>query len=353
MSKTIKRLIIIILILILMVIGSLALYFNSCLKPVSNISEKVNFTIESNTSSRQVLSNLKNEGIIKEDRLTYFYVRFFHPSSFKAGEYELDKSMSFNEIIDYLSSSKNAIQNTVTITFKEGEWLKHYASKLAEVTNVSYDELMNYWNDEEVLKGFMNEYPFLTEDIFNDEIRYPLEGYLFPDTYEFYRETSPEAITKRFLDHTLNIYNAYLNEFNNNSLSIHEIFTLASIVQYEANNYDDMTKVASVFYNRMEEGMPLQSSVTVCYAMDIEKGGDWRDCEYNPNYDSPYNTYMINGLTPGPILNPGEEAIKAVLNPAKTDYLYFMADVCNDGQVYYSSDYQTHQKYIDKYLTCY
>ena len=134
------------------------------------------------------------------------------------------------------------------------------------------------------------------------------------------------------------------------SLSIHEIYTLASIVQYESGKIDDMKKIAKVFYNRMKIGMPLQSSVTVCYALDINKNDNWMACEVNPNYDSLYNTYKYQGLPPGPIQNPGEDAINAVLNPDSNDYLYFMADVYGDGTVYYAKTYAEHEANVNRFL---
>ena len=108
--------------------------------------------------------------------------------------------------------------------------------------------------------------------------------------------------------------------------------------------------VAGVFYNRLAAGMKLQSSVTVCYAIDKEKDDDWMACEVNPDFDSPYNTYRVEGLPPGPILNPGRDAIQAVLQPQASDYLYFMADVKGDGTVYYAKTYAEHQANVRKYL---
>lgn len=312
------------------------------------------FTVSLNDSGKDVFNNLESEGIIKNADIAYYYARVFEDIDFKAGDYEINSDMSVSKIVSYLNDATNALVDTVSITFPEGDWLKDYAEKLAEVTDVSSEELLTYWNDKEVIRSYMNEYPFLTEEIFNDDSRYYLEGYLFPNTYEFYRDTDPDAITRRFLDQTLSIYQQYAEAFQNSSLSIHEIFTLASIVQYEAAKPQDMKTIASVFLNRLAIDMPLQSSVTVCYAMDIDKENDsWTMCEYNPDFDSPYNTYMYYGLPPGPILNPGLDALVAVLEPENTDYYFFMADVCGDGTVYYSEDFATHQAYIDEYLTCY
>lgn len=328
-------------------------FISDNLSPAANASSVKTFNIADNTSTKKVLNDLEEQELIKNSDIAYLYVRIFHPASFYAGTYELDASWDTKKIVDYLSDEDNAMHDIVSITFIEGEWLKHYAEKIGEVTNVSYDELISYWNDEEVVRYLMADYPFLTEEIFNGESRYLLEGYLFPDTYEFYHETTPEAITRIFLDRTLKYYNEHQDEFEKAELSIHEVFTLASIVQYEASSFDDMQKVAGVFYNRLNDGMPLGSSVTICYAIDLEKSDSWKECEYNPDVDSPYNTYLNQGLPPGPILNPGASALDAVLDPSRHDYYYFMADVCGDGQVYYAKTYSEHEANIAKYLTCY
>ncbi len=312
------------------------------------------FTISSNDSPKTILANLEEEGLIKNDTLAYYYSRLFLSPSYKAGSYKLSSDMDLASIIEYISNEENALTDTVVITFTEGSWLKEYAALLAENTNLTSAELLAYWSDEEVVRSYMEDYPFLTEEIFDEDIRYYLEGYLFPDTYEFFRETDLDTVTRRFLDRTLVIYETYAEEIAASDLSVHEIFTLASIVQYEASSSEDMGLVAGVFYNRLEAGMLLQSSVTVCYAMDIDKEGDsWTACEYNSDYNSPYNTYLYSGLTPGPILNAGEEAIKAVLEPTESNYYYFMADVCGDGTVYYAETLSEHQANVSRYLYCY
>lgn len=196
----------------------------------------------------------------------------------------------------------------------------------------------------------MEKYPFITEEVFNKDIRILLEGYLFPNTYLFFKETDANTITMKILDETLKVYNEFENLIKSSNLTTHELFTLASIVQYEASKVDDMKLISGVFYNRMDIGMMLQSSVTVCYAIDKEKDDHWMSCEVNPNYDSPYNTYKYAGLPPGPILNPGKSAIEATLSPTPSEYLFFMADVYGDGTVYYAKTYAEHSANVKKYL---
>lgn len=318
-----------------------------------NVADDTIITIDSSMGAKDVFDHLQEIGAINSGDIAYYYSRFLHPSNFKAGSYYMPKDTDLKGMIDYLSNAENSIKNTIMVTFIEGDWLKDFARKLAEKTNLNADELMNYWDDKTVIEGYINTYPFLTDAILGENVRHPLEGYFFPETYEFYIETSPEAVTKRLLDQTNVIYQKYQSAFENSSLSTHEIFTLASIVQYEASNVQDMHDVAGVFYNRLNDGMRLQSSVTVCYAIDIEPGEDWVACETNSDYDNPYNTYQNDGLPPGPILNPGEAAINAVLNPSSHDYYYFIGDVCGDGKVHFASTLEEHNANVQEYLWCY
>lgn len=343
--------IILLLVLVFAIVGGILFSkYSNAQKAVSKTSEEITFTVESGSSSKNVINKLKEEGIIRDSTFGYLYAKNNHLTDIKAGDYTLDKSWSLSEILTKLNDASSAIVYDATVTIVEGDWAKHIADKIAEVTNVSSEELIALWNNEDYLRSIMSDYPFLTEDIFNENIRIKLEGYLAPNTYNFFQETTAEEVTKKILDQSLSIYNKYENQIKKSSLSIHELYTLASIVQYESGNIEDMKKIAEVFYNRMEIGMPLQSSVTVCYALDINKNDDWTACEVNPNYDSLYNTYKYTGLPPGPIQNPGEDAFDAVLNPDSNNYLYFMADVYGDGTVYYAETYEEHEANVNKYL---
>lgn len=313
------------------------------------------FVIAENSYPREVFANLEEEGFINSGTLAYYYSRFLHPSNFKAGKYEIPAA-DLPTLIDYLSDSKNIIQDTVSITFIEGDWLKDFAAKIADSTNLDKDELIAYWDNEDNVRRWIGEYGFLTDEVLGNKVRHPLEGYLFPDTYTFLRDTDMETVTTKILDNTAAVYDELRGEFDKSGLSIHEIFTLASIVQYESSSFEQMGTIAGVFYNRMEIDMPLQSSVTVCYAIDLENDQNWTECEYNANYEDPYNTYLYPGLPPGPIVSPGKEALYATLNPTDRNegYLFFIADVCHEGgTVHYARDFAEHQRNVEEYLTCY
>ena len=350
-SKNTGLKILLCLVLIAMIgAGGAFLYYQSQLNPVNEQAESVVFEVKSGETLNAVLPRLENEGLINSALFSKIYIKLNGAGSLAAGKFNLSASMSTSEIIATITNATKLIHDDISITFIEGEWLKHMSEKFEESLGIDADELLELWNDESYVRSLMNEYPFLTEEIFNEESRFLLEGYLMPNTYSFAKGFDAKTVTEKMLSQTLKVYNQFKKQMDSHDLSIHELFTLASIVQYEASKIEDMRMIAGVFYNRMEIGMKLKSSVTVCYAIDIDKGDSWKACEVNPTYDSPYNTYMVTGLPPGPILNPGVDAIDAVLNPTESNYYYFMADVYGDGTVYYAETYAQHLALVNKYL---
>lgn len=354
MKKTTKILIIVLLALLL--IGAFgAFYINSSLKPVSNKeNDLVEIKIEDNWYGKKVFNYLESENVIKNGTIAYYYSRLKKLDlSFKAGQYEVDRSKSIEEIVAYLSDASNAIQDTVVVTLIEGYRLKDFAQTISEATKLSYDDLISYWTNKDEIKSLMADYPFLTESIFNEDVKYTLEGYLFPDTYEFFRDSSPKDITIKMLDNTKLYYDKYEQAFKNSEYSINQIFTLASIVQRESGNNNDMKDVASVFYNRLNVGMQLQSSVTVCYALDVGLNGDWTKCEISQSEYDPYNTYQIYGFPPGPICAISEDALIAALYPNNTEYFFFIGNVCGGGETIFAKTYDEQLENQARYLTCY
>lgn len=355
-KKTKKTLILVIILVVLLVIAIVLGIFtlNTAVSAVSKQEDKQTITIEDNWYGKTVLNYLDKQGIIRDATIDYYYSKLSGLAlDFKAGTYEVDKAWDFKTIVNYLSDGNNAIQDTVSIKFMEGNRCKDYASQIAEVTSLSYDEVMNYWNDETSIRALMSDYPFLTDDMFNSDVKCLLEGYLFPNTYEFFYDTSVEELTRKMLDGTLDIYNKYIDLFTSSDYTIHEIFTLASIVQRESGNSEDMAKVASVFYNRLYDGMQLQSSVTVCYAIDVGLNDDWTKCEVIQDEQDPYNTYQIMGFPPGAICNSGEAAIYACLNPEDTNYYFFIGDVCGNGGTIFAETYDEQLANQQEYLSCY
>ena len=365
-----------IFIVLIVILAGVFFYITSALKPTKAFlsgkicegqapCEVTPFIVDEGAYGKSTLDKLQEEGIIKDSDIVYYYNRTITGYSFVAGYFELPHQKTDNngnqvdveldDILSFLSDPANAHQDTVTISFDEGDFIREYARLIGENTTVSEQEILDYWENESVIRSYMNEYPFLTEEIFDEEVKYYLEGYLFPDTYEFFEFTTPDEITRKFFDRTLDIYNRHLDEFSASQFSIHEVFTLASIVQWETGDPEDSKLVAGVFLTRLNYPEVLGSTVTACYAFDLTKDecyevGDLT--EYTHQYD-PYNTYTVQGLPPGPVCNPNETAIIAALNPDDSyGYFYFCANMCDGGTVF-ARTAQEHQYNIDHYyLAC-
>lgn len=185
-------------------------------------------------------------------------------------------------------------------------------------------------------------YDYMKEALEQKDIKYAAEGFLFPDTYDFDRTYSAEDIMQIMADNFDRKLTADMRaQAESRGLSVFKLITMASLVEKEAKFAEDRPIIADVFYKRLEAGMPLQSDATIQYALDEHKEEFSLE---DTKLDSPYNTYQHQGLTPGPIGNPGLASIEAALNPAHTDYMYFVAD--GEGHNHYSVTYDEHQQAI-------
>ena len=335
-----KKKLIIIVSVILSIIAIIAILFFSSLNPVSKKSEVVNFTVANGDSKKTIVDNLKNADLIKNEYSALIYIFISGKTNIQAGNYELNRNMSVNDIIEVLSEGKikDAKKEEVSITFKEGKTLKEYLKLVAENTNLEYDTICEEINNKDFLKKLIDEYWFLDDEILNSDIYYSLEGYLYPNTYNFYVDTTLETVVKKMLDETSKKMEPLKNQINNSSYSVHEILTMASIIEKEAINYEDRTKVSQVIYKRLSVNMNLGMDVTTYYGVQKDMKEILTDVDLNDK--NPYNTRRSDliGLPIGPICNPSFDSIKAALNPSNTNYLYFFADIVT-GNVYFTADY--------------
>lgn len=369
MNKSVKIVILTFLTVILLIIGSV--FFVKIQITPKRYENNTEFVVEKGAYGKQVFEDLEEAGIIRNSSICYLYARFLSPSviNFKAGTHVLESGLSLDEIITTLSDDSKFYRPTDTVTITEGSFLEDIAKTVANALGSSKDELVAYWDDIDNVKMYMNEYPFLTDEILNSKIRHPLEGYLFPSTYEFYDDSTFDEITRKFLDKTLSVYNEYAADFENapeiyhietksyKKATIHEIFTLASILEWESGNDEDMLDIASVFYNRFEYPDMLRSSVTACYSLGLDKDSCLLvDKDLNLAYTEDgetYNTYTKFGLPIGPIASAGEKAIYAALHPNDTDYFYFVGDICGiDGKTHFSTVEEGNEYIANKYVAC-
>ncbi|MDP4550392.1 endolytic transglycosylase MltG [Guptibacillus hwajinpoensis] len=348
-NQTVRKIVFIILLLLTITVAAVItggyFYIKNILEPVKpDSNENMTVTIPIGSSTSSIGNTLEEEGIIKDGTAFRYYVKYKNESGFQAGDYELSPSMTMDEIISIMKSGKVMKDAVAKISVPEGIWLEDIAARIAKELDLEQEDVMNQLDDEEYVQALINEYWFLTDDVLQDDIRHPLEGYLFPATYDFVEEPSVEKVVKEMLDKTDRVLGAYRSEIEDRDYSIHEMMTLASIIEEEASAEADRTKISKVFYNRLEDDMILQTDPTVVYARGKQSG---EITQKDLDQESPYNTYTVKGLPVGPIANPGESSIVAAIEPADTEALYFYARP--SGETLFSKTNAEHNKKVAKY----
>lgn len=326
-----------------------AFFYNYQMSSMSKDSEEVVVEIKSG-SVASIGSTLYENGLIHSELIFKIYVKLNNVNSLKASTYKLNKNMNLKEIINVLEEGNSYNPDQVVITFKEGLNVRKIAKLVSEETNNSYDDFMTLVNDKTYINELINKYWFLDDSILNNKIYYPLEGYLFPNTYAFLnKDVTSKEIIEKMLDEMDKQLSKYKSQIDGSEYSLHELITLASIVELEGASADDRAAVAGVFYNRIKDGWVLGSDVTTYYYLKID---DFKQSlNGNKNLftcDYAYNTRCTSfvGLPVGPVSNPGIESLDAVINYKKHNYYYFVAD-CK-GKTYLSKDATEHYNTINK-----
>lgn len=319
------------------------------LSPVNKNNKDIDFIIESGTSLKEIALNLKEEGLIKNDKFFYVYSIFKGKSNIYAAKYVLNDNMTLNEITEVLSKGgTNASE--ITITFKEGLNLRQIAKVIEKNTNNSYEEVLQFSNNNEYIDELINKYWFITKDIKNEKIYYKLEGYLYPDSYNFNsKDVTVKEIFDKMISNMDKNLEKYKKDFEKSDYTAHELLTLASIIELEVTE-KSRKDIAGLFYNRLDNNMNLGSDPTSYYGAKESMTKELSQAKYDELND--YNTRAIGmeGKLPvGPISNPSINSIESALNPSKHNYFYFVTD--KNGKVYLTEDYETHNKIIDKLKT--
>lgn len=344
LKKWIKILITLVMFLIFIVIA-IIIIFNYLLEPVSTRSEVIEFNVENGSSVYSVGKKLEKEKIIKNYYAYKIYVKLKNINGYKAGVYKLDKSYSTKDIVEILSGDYYKKED-IKITFKEGKTIRGVAKEISKKTDISESEVYSLLEDDTYIDSLIDKYWFLTDDIKNENIYYPLEGYLFPETYSFRKNADIKEIIETMLDQTNIIFSKYKSQIDSSSYNINELVIMASIIEKEGRLDEDRKNISSVFYNRLKSGMSLGSDVTTYYAVKVEVGErDLTSKELNTY--NPYNTRgpNMNGKLPvGAISNFGEKSFEAAINPNNTNYYYFVAD--KSGKTHFTKTYEEHQKII-------
>ena len=322
----------------------LVVFYNASLSAVGDEKDKVTIVIENGTSSRGVVDKLYEADLVKNKYCGYIYLKLNKELMLQAGTYELDRGMSFQEIMEKINNGE-ALENSVDVTFIEGKRLVNYVKVISDNFPYTEDEILAKLSDKVYLQELIDDYWFLTDEILNDNLYYALEGYLYPDTYRFNKESTIDTIVRKMLNETDKVLSEY-KTVTKNDYTIHEILTMASIVELEGSNSNDRAGVAGVFFNRLEGGWSLGSDVTTYYAARVEMSE--RDLwQYEIDEVNHYNTRpaaMAGKLPVGPICSPSKDSISATMKPTKHDFYFFVAD--KNGKTYFTKTNAEHNATI-------
>lgn len=304
-----------------------------------NNTAKVEVIIPNGTTTRQIGVILKQKGLIRSELFFNIYIKLNRPSPMKASTYTMTKNMSLDEIIKILESGNNYNPDVISITFKEGERITDFCETISKKTNHSYDDAIAKMKDKVYIQTLISKYWFLSDEILNDSIYYPLEGYLAPNTYQFTnKDVSIEAIIETMLKQTDKILTKYKSKMTS---PVHYYVTMASMAELEGTNTENRKQIVNVFENRLAKGMNLGSDVTTYYALQHPMNQDLTTAQFATV--NPYNTRsttMMGKMPIGPICNPSESSIEAALTPTQSTYLYFVAD--KYGKIYFTSTLAEH-----------
>lgn len=342
-----KLLIILGVVALLLVIG--VVWFYLMLRPVE-ADGKVSFTVKAGANKVEIVSDLKEAGLVRSKLATLIYV-FLSPSlNLQAGSYDISRNHSVSEIMDIIGKGKIADnRNIVRITFVEGKRFKDYAEQISKNFAINYDDIVATCEDKTFLNELIQNYWFIDEHVLDDKLYFPLEGYLFPDTYEFYEDADIKTIIHKMLSNMGANLEPYKEIIQSAQISAHDVLTKAAIAEKEAINYEDRQKVVQVINTRLDMQMSLGMDVTAYYGVMKDMTEDIYDVDLSDN--NPYNTRAKGflGLPAGPICSPSSEAIKATFNPADTNYVYFVADV-KTGKVYFAETAEEFLELKNKYM---
>lgn len=330
----------IILIILLITIIALATTWIIMTSPVnSKSSAQVEVIIPNGATSRQIGTILKEKNLIRNELVFNIYIKLNRVNSMKASTYTLSKDMSLSEIIQALEEGNSYNPDVIKITFKEGERITDFSEDIADKTNHTYDEVIAVMQDKTYIQTLITKYWFLTEDILNESIYYPLEGYLAPNTYNFAnKDVKIEKIIETMLDQTNTILTKYQSSMTK---SVHYYLTMASMAELEGTNSENRKQIVGVFENRLNIGMNLGSDVTTYYALQQAMDQDLTTAQFATV--NPYNTRstsMMGKMPVGPICNPSVVSIEASIFPTQSDYLYFVAD--KYGKIYFTRNNAEH-----------
>lgn len=330
--------------LVLAVAGSALLYVWNGLRPVSGAAEPIRLTIDKGMKAQRVAELLEQKGLIRNAKIFGGWMKLKGEGSrFQAGVYELTPGMSREQIVAKLNNGEIVAAATMRFTIPEGFTVVQMADRLSKAGQTKRDEFLQAAANPAQWTGsaWTSQIPL------NEQLRYPLEGYLFPDTYEMRTESTSADIINRMLSELDNKLNQLPEDWQTTlqerELSVHQLLTIASLIEREVVIDEERPIVSSVIANRLNKKMPLQIDATIQYLLDKPKE---KLLEGDLKVESPYNTYLNPGLPPGPIATPSLASIEAALYPDETDFYYYVTKKDGSNSHLFAVTFKQHQKNI-------
>lgn len=354
-DRIVSRIVLIVASVLLLVIAIFGFtfykYVNAGLQPLDKKDTKlVQVHIPEDSSNKKISNILEDSKVIKSGMVFNYYAKFKNLTDFQAGYYQMSPNMTLDEIGALLREGGTAEPTQLAdgkVTIPEGFDIDKIGDAIEKNTEFKKDQFIELMKNQAFFDKMKEKYPELLGSAAEaSDVRYRFEGYLFPATYDYYKDAKLEDFVDQMIAKTSSVIEPFIPMVHAKGMTIQQVLTLASLVEKEGVKEEDRKKIAQVFFNRIAANMPLQSDISILYALGEHKElVTYKDLEV----DSPYNLYKNTGYGPGPFDSPSEQAINAVLNPIQNNYLYFVADI-STGNVYFAETYEQHQEFVDKYV---
>lgn len=343
-SKTNKKRVVLVSLVIVLVVGIASLFGAGYYLNTSILSEDKTVEIAKGSSSTAIFKQLEQEKIIRSTFYAKMYVKTSEYKTLHAGKFTFTKGMTTKEVVKQLNIAPTV--PTFDVTFKEGYWAIDFAAELEKVSAIKKDDFLKAMNDQTFIKELQGKYEVLKDVKANKEIIYLLEGYLHPETYNYYKDATAYDVIDNLVSYTNKYYVENKAKFEATGMNVNEVMTLASMVEMEGKTLEDRELVAGIFINRLNQKIALGSDVTTYYGQQVKMSErDLTKAELNE--DNGYNTRgNLIGLPVAPVCNPSLESIEAVINYKKTDMLFFVSD--KNGKIYATKTYDDHLKIVQK-----
>ena len=341
-------------------------WVKSSLEPINTEAKKtIQVEIPEGSSTKEIANILFENDLIKNATVFNYYSKIKSYNNYQSGFYNLSQSMSVDDLAKALQESRTPTaqeEPAGKVLIVEGYTLTQIANSVTlnaktddktDKTPFTSEEFLATVTNQEFIDRMVATYPnlFASLPAADSGVIYRLEGYLFPAVYDYYDDTTIEDLVEQMISTTDARLQPYYEAIANKNLTVNEVLTLASLVEKEGSTDEDRRNIASVFFNRLNAEMPLQSNIAILYAQGKlgEETTLAEDTNIDTSIESPYNIYWRAGLMPGPVNSPSLSAIEAVLNENATDYYYFVADVTT-GTVYFANTIEEHDQNVATYV---